>query len=141
MARVEWSDAEFRARVEHHATRQGLVLSEVLRRAELGTAYFQKPPKDGRNIGGVLKIADVLDVDPIELLGLRNGTRSLVQPHSKDIDHLALVGGLIMHICLTVNKLQQKPSSKEIQSILKSLMHMLGNATETAKQDHQTKPD
>jgi hypothetical protein len=67
---MKWSEKDFRARVKAHAELQGMTVTELLKRAQVTEDYFRHPPEVGRNIGGILKIADVLKVNPAELMGL-----------------------------------------------------------------------
>ena len=67
---MKWSEKDFRARVKMHAARRGLTITEVLKRAGVTEDYLRHPPEGGRNISAILKIAEVLTVNPAELMGL-----------------------------------------------------------------------
>jgi len=68
---MQWSDEEFRKRVEARALELGKSLPEVAREAGLAVEYFRKAPAHGRNIAGILKIAQLLKIDPAVLMGFR----------------------------------------------------------------------
>ena len=76
---MQWSDEEFRKRVEARALALGKTLGEVGREAGLAVEYFRKPPAHGRNIAGIYKIAKVLKIDPAELMGLRRSDEELAK--------------------------------------------------------------
>jgi len=69
---MRWSDEDFRQRVAARALVLGKSLTRVQREAGLAKDYFRKPPAHGRNLAGVLQIAEVLKVNPAELIGLDN---------------------------------------------------------------------
>jgi hypothetical protein len=70
-ANMQWSDEEFRKRCKARARELRTNLTEVAREAGVAEEYFRKPPAHGRNIAGILKIAQVLKTDPAVLMGFR----------------------------------------------------------------------
>lgn len=67
---MKWSDADFCSRVKTHAKRLGLTIEEVMTRAGLTEDLLRKKPAVGRNISSIFQIAEALDVNPAELMGL-----------------------------------------------------------------------
>jgi hypothetical protein len=70
MSSTKWSDEDFCLRVKAHAERLGLTITELMSRAGLTEDYLRRPPEYGRNIAGILKIAEAIGVNPAELMGL-----------------------------------------------------------------------
>lgn len=66
---MEWSESNFRIRVEKHARRAGLTLTDVLTRAGLTEDYLRHKPAKGRNVAGIYAIAEVLEISPAALMG------------------------------------------------------------------------
>lgn len=67
---MKWSEKDFQERVRAFARRRGITLTALLQRAGVTEDYLRHPPEVGRNIAGILKIAEALDVPPAELMGL-----------------------------------------------------------------------
>jgi transcriptional regulator with XRE-family HTH domain len=67
---MKWSDADFCSRVKAHAKRLGLTIEEVMTRAGLTEDLLRRKPAVGRNISSIFQIAEALDVNPAELMGL-----------------------------------------------------------------------
>jgi transcriptional regulator with XRE-family HTH domain len=67
---MKWSDADFCSRVKAHAKRLGLTIEEVMTRAGLTEDLLRRKPAVGRNFSSIFQIAEALDVNPAELMGL-----------------------------------------------------------------------
>jgi len=93
---MQWSDEEFRKRVEAHAAARGKTLADVTREAGLSLEYFRRPPPKGggRNIAQILKIALVLKTDPVVLLGLDRLPEPLVEGAEPTDEELAKIATL-----------------------------------------------
>ena len=65
-----WSEDDFRKRVEARALELGKSLARVQREAGVAEEYLRKVPRHGRNVAGIFKIANALDINPAELMGL-----------------------------------------------------------------------
>jgi len=99
---MQWSDEEFRKRVEAQASARGKTLADVTREAGLSLEYFRRPPPKGggRNIAQILKIAWVLKTDPVVLLGLdRPPAPELAEPTDEELAKIAtLAASLYFHL-------------------------------------------
>lgn len=65
-----WVDEDFCERVKARAEQLGLTITQAMDRCGLTEDYLRRKPDKGRNIAAVLKIAQGLDMDPAELMGL-----------------------------------------------------------------------
>ena len=100
---MQWSDEEFRKRVEAQAAARGKTLADVTREAGLSLEYFRRPPPKGggRNIAQILKIAWVLKTDPVVLLGLDRPPEppELAKPTDEELAKIAtLAASLYFHL-------------------------------------------
>jgi len=100
---MQWSDEEFRKRVEAQAAARGKTLADVTREAGLSLEYFRRSPRKGggRNIVQVLKIAWVLKTDPVVLLGLNRPPEppELAKPTDEELAKIAtLAASLYFHL-------------------------------------------
>jgi transcriptional regulator with XRE-family HTH domain len=68
-----WDDAAFRDRVRRMAFARGMTLEEIQARSGLSAAWLRHPAdRYGRGIDAILRLARVLEVNPVELLGLQS---------------------------------------------------------------------
>jgi|GEM_PF-1968282 len=98
---MQWSDEEFRKRVEAQASARGKTLADVTREAGLSLEYFRRPPPKGggRNIAQILKIAWVLKTDPVVLLGLERPAPERAKPTDEELAKVAtLAASVYFHL-------------------------------------------
>lgn len=67
---MKWIDGAFCDRVKARAEQLGLTIAQAMDRCGLTEDYLRRKPDKGRNIAAVLQIAEGLDMDPAELMGL-----------------------------------------------------------------------
>ena len=68
---MSWSDAEFCARVVRRCEEVGRSQRAVLKEAQCAHDYLQTNPQHGRRIDRIVRIAEVLNTDLAQILGLR----------------------------------------------------------------------
>lgn len=71
-----------------------MTMTELLKRAGLTEDYLRHPPEGGRNIAGILRIAEVLDVNPAELMGL--------EMSSPERRSMTMIAHVMAHVHLTI---------------------------------------
>jgi hypothetical protein len=99
--------------------RQGLTITAVLQRANLTEDYFRHPPEMGRNIGGIFKIADVLQVNPAELMAL--------DIPSDERRSMTMIAHVMAHVHLTVMRANGNGNGAgpDIEQIVVAVMEAL----------------
>lgn len=119
---MQWSDEDFIRRVESRAAALGKTLPEVVSEARVAKEYFRKTPLHGRNIAGIFKLAEILKIDPAELMGLRKRRR---KPAAEDHD-LAAAVGLAVAVYCTLKQRRDDEIAEVIAKAIKAVRREFG---------------
>src|SRR5262245_6575505 len=121
----QWDDAAFIRRVQTLATRKNLTLREVCRRAKLAPDLLNKTPRLSRTVASVYKIAQALDADPAELLGIQ--VEAALPPDPR-LDRLLVVTRVAVLLYLALEQRNAAPDGVDPQQVIKVLLGMIDPA-------------
>ena len=119
-----WDEDRFRRIVRKAAKRKGITLGEAARLAGTTPNWLTQPAlKTGRGIEKVLQIADVLDIDPVELLtGVRSAVPSTVHARMRLLSTIATVTA---HLVAALQMADTKDADRIIRVSQTALIQVL----------------
>lgn len=120
---AKWSEEAFRRKVKSAADGMGVTEREILRRAALSEDTFSKPPKEGRRIDTVLRIAEAAGLSPEDALGV-----SEMSPETRrQLKRLALVADIAAHlyVALSERSSRAEPGAPEPKQLISAIMDLI----------------
>jgi hypothetical protein len=116
---MRWVDEDFIRRVEDRAAALGKTLPQVTAEAGVAKEYFRKPPQHGRNIAGILKIAELLKIDPVELMGLH--------PPLPDDEEMAVAVSLAVSVYCTLKSRRLDDIPDAVALVIRAVRQQFAN--------------
>jgi hypothetical protein len=95
-----------------------MTVAEVCIKATLAADYLNHAPVEGRNVGSILRIAQVLDIDPAILMGLR----PTFELESQRADAVA---NITAHLAVAMAHVTATPLDIDISQLTERLVEMI----------------
>jgi lambda repressor-like predicted transcriptional regulator len=119
-----WDEARFQTLVRKAAKRKGIALGEVARLAGTSAHWLTQPATTtGRGVEKILQIANVLDLDPVELLtGRQHSERSTADERLRILTTVATVTA---HLVVALQSAERTDSDRIIRVAQRAVLQVL----------------